>query len=62
MEETTKQKIEVVLARTNYDGANTAWQEFKTVTIEVDIRCEPYWHVVGERINDAPEGQEDNWA
>ena len=52
MDEETKQKIEIVLARTNYDGAYTAWQEFKTVTIEVDIRNEPYWHVAGEKIND----------
>ena len=48
-----KQKISVVLARTNWDGATTAWQEHKIVEIEVDNQelglCnEAKWHIVGE--------------
>ena len=35
-----KQKISVVLARTNWDGATTAWQEHKIVeTDEVMQDC-----------------------
>lgn len=43
-----KQTIKVVLARTNWDGAMTAWQELKTVTIQVEKKeNEPNWHVIG---------------
>jgi hypothetical protein len=48
-----KQKIKVVLARTNYDSALTSWQEFKTVTVLADKReSEPDWHVIGEMAED----------
>lgn len=48
-----KQKIKVILGRTNYDGVTTSWQEFKTVEIEVNNSemekfPELQWHVVGE--------------
>ena len=48
-----KQKISVILARTNWDGATTAWKEHKIIEIEVDnpelgLCDEAKWHVVGE--------------
>lgn len=48
-----KQKISVILARTNWDGEITAWKEHKIIEIEVDnpeseLCDEAKWHVVGE--------------
>lgn len=48
-----KQKIKVILGRTNWDNVAISWQEFKTVEIEIDNSemekfPELQWHVVGE--------------
>ena len=48
-----KQKISVILARTNWDGEITARKEHKIIEIEVDnpeseLCDEAKWHVVGE--------------
>ena len=52
-----KQKISVVLARTNWDGNTNSWQEHKIVKIEVDnpehgLHPEATWHVTGELVQE----------
>lgn len=52
-----KQKIKIVLGRTNWDNVAISWQEFKTVEIEVDNpemekSPELQWRVVGEKYNE----------
>lgn len=50
------QTIEVVLARTNWDGGETAWREYITTEIKVNrMAGTPEWHVVGELANEEVE-------